>query len=503
MAKVSAKTTRREELSAERARALDAKARTRTTDSFQNLVAKIGLGTDNLSSSGTYGFNPITRQRTLLEWIHRGSWVAGLAVDIIPDDMTRNGVEITGDVDPDDKEKIEELAQILNIWGELRDTAAWGRLYGGALCVPLIDGQDYATPLRIETVGKGQFKGLMVLDRWMVQPSIEDLVTEPGPALGKPKFYTVMQNAPGMRAMRIHWTRCIRMDGNRLPYWQRVTENLWSSSVLERVYDRLLAFDSTTAGASQLVYKSYLRTYAIKGLRELASAGGEALQGLAAYVMMMARFQSIEGITLIDAEDKFEAHQHGAFSGLSDVLIHFGQQISGAIQIPLVRLFGQSPAGLNSTGESDLKTYYDNISNQQNRELKVGVTMIYRLLAQTLGIKVPDGYGIKFRSLWLLNDTEKASIAQSITSAVSAGVDLGVSQQTALKELRASAQVTGLWNNITDEDIEDAQGMVPPMAEEVAMIKSEGEEESAAEKAGEGSVEGGPEGNLKGATSSI
>jgi hypothetical protein len=36
------------------------------------------------------------------------------------------------------------------------------------------------------------------------------------------------------------------------------------------------------------------------------------------------------------------------------VLLQFAQQLSGALNIPLTRLFGQSPAGMNSTGEGDL-----------------------------------------------------------------------------------------------------------------------------------------------------
>jgi len=37
---------------------------------------------------------PITRIRTMLDFIYRGSWMGGIAVDLIADDMTRGGVEI-------------------------------------------------------------------------------------------------------------------------------------------------------------------------------------------------------------------------------------------------------------------------------------------------------------------------------------------------------------------------------------------------------------------------
>jgi hypothetical protein len=65
--------------------------------------------------------------------------------------------------------------------------------------VLLIDGQQVTTPLRAETVKKGQFKGLAVLDRWQLQPSFNDLITELGPDLGKPKYYRRHQHERGAR----------------------------------------------------------------------------------------------------------------------------------------------------------------------------------------------------------------------------------------------------------------------------------------------------------------
>ena len=54
----------------------------KTIDSFVNMMHGLGIGADNPLSTASYGFNPITRNRIQLEWMHRGSWLAGLAVDI-------------------------------------------------------------------------------------------------------------------------------------------------------------------------------------------------------------------------------------------------------------------------------------------------------------------------------------------------------------------------------------------------------------------------------------
>lgn len=447
-----------------------------TKDSFENFASRVGLQANNQNAASHYTFDLISRNRVQMEAVYRSSWIAGMAVDLVAQDMTRAGIELQSDLNPQDKDRLSKALERLQIWNQLCDTVKWSRLYGGAIAVMLIDGQDVGTPLRMETIAKGQFKGLLVLDRWLVQPSLEDLVTEYGPHLGKPKYYTVVADAQALINQRIHYSRVIRLEGVQLPYWQRIAENGWGQSVLERLWDRLIAFDSTSAGASQLVYKAHLRTYKVDKLRELIATGGKAFEALVKQIDMIRLYQSNEGLTLMDASDEFEAHQY-AFSGLSDLLLSFGEQISGALQIPLVRLFGQSPGGLNSSGDSDLRTYYDNVAAWQDKDLRPGVTTLLEVISlSVLGRPMPDGWDFHFNPLWQLTDTEKADIGSKDTASIVQAYDAGlISRATGLKEMRQSSQTTGLWSNITDEDIEEAESDPPPGSEELELTDAEEE----------------------------
>ncbi|MCX2699244.1 DUF1073 domain-containing protein [Ochrobactrum chromiisoli] len=449
----------------------------RSADSFANFQARLGVSTANLSAGSTYTFNPISRNRVLLENMYRGSWLVGQAVDIVAEDMTRSGISIETTLPPDDTAAINGGMERLCIWQALNDTIKWSRLYGGCIAVVMIDGQNISTPLKIDTVAKDQFKGLMVLDRWLVTPSLDELITDFGPDYGYPKYYTVVADAPGLRAQKIHYSRCIRLDGVTLPYWQRISENGWGMSVVERLYDRLVAFDSTTQGAAQLVHKAHLRTYSVDGLRDIIGAGGPAYEGLLKQIEMIRLFQSIEGMTLMDMKDKFEAHSY-SFSGLSDVMLQFGQQLSGALQIPLVRLFGQSPAGLNSTGDADIRTYYDMIQSQQESRLRRGIGMVLDLLCRSeLGSEPPKGLNYTFTPLWQMTPVEKATVGQVVATAVTQAVDSGIiTEQVGLKELRQSSHATGMFSNITDEDINNAD-TDPPEPDEPPTGAIESEED--------------------------
>lgn len=437
-----------------------------TRDSFRNATANLGWGERNQLSGARYTRGNQTRDWQQLAAMYRGSWMVGVAVDCVAEDMVRAGIEITGPIKPQDAEALQGDLRRLLIFERLSETVKWSRLFGGAIAVMLIDGQDTSTPLRLDTVAPGQFKGLLVLDRWRVQPSLTNLVSELGPDLGLPEFYKVNADAPALRGQDIHYSRVVRMTGIDLPYHDAIAEQLWGQSVVERLWDRLISFDSTTVGAAQLVFRAYLRTIKLKGLRANLGGNDIARAAVERHLEFIRAGQSNEGLTVLDAEDDF-ATQSYTFSGLDSVLIQMGQQLSGALQVPLVRLFGQSPSGLNSSGDSDLRTYYDGIDQKREARLRDPVQTIIDLCYRNRFQKpIPADVGFKFNSLWQMTPEQRSTVAKTLTDTVLAAFESGViSEQVVLRELRQISHMTGVFTNITDEDIEKADADPPDPSE--------------------------------------
>lgn len=443
-----------------------------TADGFANFSARMGLGAENLLSQGTYIFNNVTKNRLQLEAMYRGSWIVGAAVDSIAEDMTRAGVTIKGSNTPEEIQSVQSQLTRLGIWKSLLECIKWGRLYGGAIAMIDIDGQEPSTPLDIETVSKGSFAGLRVYDRWQLQPSLDDLV-ESGRDAGLPMYYKVIANVSTgqLSNIKVHHSRVIRQIGIQLPAMQAVVEELWGESVIERLHDRLVSFDTATLGASNLIQKAYLRTVKINGLREVFAAGGKPEENLLKMFHYMRLMQTSEGLTLLDKNDE-SSNSAYSFAGVSDMILQFGQQVSGATGIPLVRLFGQSPAGLSSTGESDMRMYYDNINAQQETDLRDGMLQLLRVLHKSVLDKVADdSFDFDFSSLWQTSAKEKAEIANSTTTAVSTAFEKGIiNQASALRELKQSSEHTGIFSNITEQDIQEAEQEPPPAPVENAPI---------------------------------
>lgn len=447
----------------------------KTIDGFDNFLSRVGLNNQNSLSASMYTFNLLTKNRIQLEAAYRGSWVVGQVIDTVAEDMTKAGIDIQTNEGDNDIKKIQAKIVDLGIWTSMCSLIKWGRLYGGAIAVIQIKGQELSSPLKLDSVSKDQFDGLVVYDRWQLNPDLTQVIKS-GPEMGLPMYYNIVnnptQNEPDSKTatgqLRVHHSRCIRNIGIELPYFQAITEMMWGESFLERMWDRLISFDNSTMSSANLIERANNRTIGIEGLREIVAAGGKAQQGLEAQFAMMREFQTNEGLTLMDKNDTFTSTSY-SFAGLDGVLLQFGQQLAGASGIPLVRLFGQSPAGLSATGDSDLRTYYDNINSQQNAKIRQAWNLLLQVLWRSVtGDACPNDMYFEFVPLWQMSTLDKATVAKTNAETIIGAFDAGlVKRATAMKELRESSGNTGVFTNITDEEINEAELDVdlPPDAE--------------------------------------
>ena len=439
--------------------------RMQTADSWRNLMLRAGIGAGSADDGGHYAVNYTSRDRAQLDAAFRSNWMAMKMVSLPAIDMTREGVELGGALTPDQISALNKCMQRRAIWKLLRDAIKWGRLYGGAIAVIDIKGHDPEWALTPEMVSRGTFRGLMVFDRWQAMPDGGDLITRPGRDFGLPCTYLVRPQNHNSQGFRVHHSRVIRFEGDALPMYQRAGENYWGQSVLESAWDRLMSFDSATIGAGQLIKKAHLRVAKVKGLRQIVAQGGDALDAVANQFRAIRMLQNSEGLTVLDADDDMQFHSY-AFSGLSDLIIQFGQQLSGASNIPMVRLFGQSPVGMNATGESDLRNYYDYIAGEQESALREPLELLLDIMCRSeLGMAVP-GATLDFAPLWQLSGEERATTGGAITDTIIRAHEAGLIQpQTALREMQQLGEPLGMWTNISEEDFATATVPMPPAPE--------------------------------------
>ena len=83
---------------------------------------------------------------------------------------------------------------------------------------------------------------------------------------------------------------------------------------------------------------------------------------------MINAMKSQTNAVLMDKEEEWNRTQI-TFAGMPEVMQMYLLIVCGAADIPATRMLGQSPAGLNATGDSDTRNYYDKIKSEQEQSL--------------------------------------------------------------------------------------------------------------------------------------
>jgi phage-related protein (TIGR01555 family) len=450
-------------------------------DAFTNPLARLGAGTPDAMQFTRYTRQNFTAQYNTLTNLYRENWVVKRLIDVVPEDMTKSWYRINSQLPPDSKHQITRLERKTRIRTRVLEGLKWGRLYGGAVGVIIIDGHDdiLDQPLDYDMIMPGSFKGLIIVDRWSgVSPSYEIVNNIDDPEFGLPEYYTISTSTFGF-GVRVHHSRIIRFTGRHLPYIEELAETYWGTSELEHVYSEIVKYDNTSYNIAALVFSANLKIYKMDGFEQLGTAPQSVLRDLYNTLTMMSFMMNSQGMQIMGKDDAFETQQY-TFAGLSDIYEMFMLDVSGASEIPVTRLFGRSPAGMNATGESDMQNYYDSIEEKQEAYLKPVIDRLLPILCMSEFYSIPDDLDFEFEPIRRPTEEEKKTIATQTTTAVGQMFNVGIiSQKIALKELRESTRATGMWNNITDEDIERADSNFGIGGEPPDIMKFVGEKTAA------------------------
>ncbi len=438
-------------------------------DDWKNYFTGMGvMGADKRVGAGFYLHNLSFDQ---LKDLYLGDDLAARAVDTIPKEALRQGYDLavsnTDDEGPavDPAELAAAVTQKLDVLGadEYLETAGcYERAFGGgAILLGVNDGQaDMTQPLNLNRARS--------LD-WLTPLEARELMplyayADPrAPKYGQPEIYQLMSRAVlpsfsgnySSTTMLVHESRLIVFPGIRVSRYQvTTTRGGWGESVLSRVYRVLRDFNTAWSSAGVLVTDFAQAVIKIQGLWEaLAMDGNQAFQNRLA---AMEYGRNVTNAVTIDAQDTYE-RQQTPMTGLPDLLEKFAVRLAAACDMPLTLLFGTSPAGLNATGESDVRFFYDRVAAFQKRKLEPALRRICEIIFRTTGSKkVPEKWHVKFRPLWQDSAKDKAAAMFTQAQADNVWIQAGV---LSAEEVASSHWGKGEYDpNLTvDFDAREAQ----------------------------------------------
>lgn len=381
----------------------------KVNDSLKNVATGLGdLRYDKVAN--TEHQNVILSDHQLIT-AFRSSWIIKKAVQIPAFDALRKGRD--WQAEEDQITMIEAEEKRLGVRQKLVECKWKARLFGGAAIV--IGGgrdvDDYSKPFDPKTVGKGGITHLTVMTRRELNAGqIEGSIGSE--FFGKPKEYIL--SGQGVQQLTVHPSRLVVMLGDPNPDpWNAVvsTSNGWSDSVLVNIYTAVLQAESSLANVSNLIFEANVDEIGIPDF--MAQVNDPEYREKFFERMILSNL--MKGSTKSTIHDKDESYNRHSltFQGLPDLISKFLLCVSGATDIPLTRFLGQTPSGLSSTGEGDMKNYHDRLQSMQELEIEPS---LYRLdealIYSATGQRDPDIF-YNWSPLEQVNEKEQSEIAKN------------------------------------------------------------------------------------------
>lgn len=436
------------------------KEKVQTQDAYSNALYNMGFASQNPLEATEYPLTRLSDNYALLNSLYRDNWVVQNVVGIVPDDMTKEWFTLAGAISPEYIADFERVQRVTGLKDKITEGLRWGRLYGGAAGLIMVKGQDDLTePLDVATILPDTFAGLYILDRWCgISPDVELVEDITDPEYGLPKYYNVTSTENRIVA-KVHHSRIIRFTGRELPYLEKIAAMYWGESEIEALYRDIVKHDNVSENMAGLTFKANLKVMEVQNLDQLFGLTSiEQQRRFWSVLQAQAVMESNFGTRAINKGDNVYNLQYN-FAGLKDVYDSMCLDLAGATRIPVTKLFGRSPAGMNATGESDLQNYYDYIDSLRESKLRPIIYKLLPILAMSAWGQIPEGLDIIFPPLWTPTAKEVAEIARAKTETIVSAFQAGlIDQQTAQKELKKLAEETGLFDNITDEQIAQSEG---------------------------------------------
>jgi phage-related protein (TIGR01555 family) len=407
-------------------------------DSWQNLISGFGVAGKDPRLAAEAQVCEVDWQTAETLW--RGNDLGARIVETHPDDMTREGWEITAE--DSENSAIEATASkmdAMDVQAKFYEALTYARAYGGGgILLGADDGsRDLTMPLQPQAVRSFEWMNVLMPQELKPQRWYENANA---PKYGDPEIY-MLTPLMGGGSQLVHESRVIRFDGTVVSKnHRRQVPNGWGDSIFARVLPVLRDFDGAWDGAGVIAANFAQSVMKMKGLADLlASETPEDAQAFRRRVQAVLYSMSLLNTTLIDSEGEDYERKTTNLTGFPDLLDKFATRLAAAARLPVMKLLGISASGLNPSGAADLRFYYDEIKSKQEKELRRPLNTIVELVSIATKQKLPENWVIRFRPLWQMTDQERAQYRKTVLE----GTEIAVRNQMITPEEAATSHFAG------------------------------------------------------------
>lgn len=379
----------------------------------------------------SWGFRTVLDDSQLSS-MYNSEGLAARIVDMMADDMTREGWALENDTEG----LILDEFKRLDVQEKVNYALKQARLFRGSLIVIVTENERLEEPLRENK----KIKMLRVYSAARVFDDHNFIVSNPSnPYYDDFEYYTIrLKNG---ELQRIHASRCLVFKGEPSAGYDSntdLTHEYWGYSILQKCYDRLKNYGAVEQGLANLMLEANIGKFKFSNLKDILANNEDGQRQLLTRLNAINRAKSLINAVVFD-EDEDYIRDTVNLSGIPEMLDRMQMNLSAVTGYPVTKLFGRSPSGMNATGESDMRNYYDVVSAKQESILRPALMKLIRYIEiNAYGEPTEDrpSVFVKFNSLWNLDEKKKAEITKIEAEVYEKYINLGVLSPEEVREMK-------------------------------------------------------------------
>jgi len=333
------------------------------------------------------------------------------ASEVIAEEMTRKWVSLKATGEDDKSDKIKALGAHLDRF-RVRDIFRVALEHDGFFGLGMIfmdfgdDSRDELMtrlPIRAEKVGRGRLKGLRVIDPTWVAPFEYNSRDPTSPAFYKPQTWIVM-------GKQIHATRLLTLISRPLPDILKPAYNFGGLSLSQMLKPYVDNWLRTRQSVSDLINAFTIFNLAtnLEGL--MGGAGGEEENKRLEW---FSNTRNNRGLLVSDKETEELKNISAPLGTLDHLQAQAQEHMASVAAIPLVKLLGVTPSGLNASADGEIRTFYDGIKAKQEKVCSDPLRTILQVLQLDLWGEVDDEIDFEWVPLWELDEAAIAAVRKT------------------------------------------------------------------------------------------
>lgn len=396
--------------------------------------------------------------------------------DVIAKEMTRKWIklEVKGEDDKSDKlEVIEKAMRRHRLRAKFRLAALQDGLFGRSqiyIDVKTPSGTPaWADPDELKSVlvkspakiAKGSLVGFKVIDPVWTTPYLYNSDNPMRSDFYKPTSWFVL-------GRQVHYSRLLSIVSREVPDLLKPSYNFGGMSMTQLAIPYVDNWLKTRQAVANLIDGFSVPLFATNMEAVLS---GDPGSDVFSRVDLFNRMRTNRGAWAINKDSEDFRFENVPLSGLDALQNQSLEQLSVVSGIPLVKLMGISPSGLNATADGEIRVFYDDMHSAQESVFRDPLQTCLEVIQLSEFGEIDPDITFSFVPLWQMSEKEQAEVRKSDAETDAVLVDIGAVSPQEVRERVAADETNGYHSLDVSDDDEDGvpdavPGAPPPLDDE-------------------------------------